>query len=122
MFNQALVDPLVWLGLTVGVGCLSAGALAVPPTTQGVAAPKLWSFAATPQMGWNSYDCWGTSVDGRGTGRQALGARFVAAEGPGRVRRFDIAPGAGARRGSGDAEGVGSLIATPQPHAPSSRL
>lgn len=27
------------------------------------AAPSYWKWAATPPMGWNSYDAWGTSVD-----------------------------------------------------------
>ena len=34
----------------------------VSPTTRKTDAPKFWEFAPTPPMGWNSYDCWGTSV------------------------------------------------------------
>jgi alpha-galactosidase len=34
------------------------------PTADAVPAspPPFWSFAATPPMGWNSYDAWGTSI------------------------------------------------------------
>jgi hypothetical protein len=61
MIYQASWRLLAWLAVTVGVGCWSASSLAAPPTTQNV-VPKFWSYAATPAMGWNSYDCWGTSV------------------------------------------------------------
>ena len=47
----------------LGLGGPAASALAAPPTTQSTTAPKYWSFAPTPPMGWNSYDCWGGSVN-----------------------------------------------------------
>ena len=42
----------LWLTLSVGA------TLQASPSD----APAYWKFAATPPMGWNSYDAWGTSV------------------------------------------------------------
>jgi len=43
-------------------GAQTSGTTATATATTGD-TPAYWGWAATPPMGWNSYDCWGTSID-----------------------------------------------------------
>jgi hypothetical protein len=47
-----------------GVSLAAAVCLALPVVAGAAAAsgPSFWNWAATPPMGWNSYDAWGSSV------------------------------------------------------------
>ncbi len=38
------------------------GALALPHTSKAQPTPSYWKFAPTPPMGWNSWDCFGTTI------------------------------------------------------------
>ena len=62
------------------------------------AGPKYWKWAATPPMGWNSYDAWGTSVDEKQVLANArymqehLLARWQGVGGPGHWPDLDMIP------------------------------
>ena len=47
-----------------GILPFALGLLAIPcAVKRASSAPSYWEWAATPPMGWNSYDAWGTSVN-----------------------------------------------------------
>ena len=68
MIQRAIIKAVAvtQLGLTAGVVCLAVGicssAASAGEAAQGSEGTAFWQFAPTPPMGWNSYDCWGTSV------------------------------------------------------------
>jgi hypothetical protein len=47
--------------MAVGSLALAASA-AAPPASGPTSQPAFWNWAATPPMGWNSWDCYGTAV------------------------------------------------------------
>ena len=44
------------------VSPILASVFAFTAALRADAEPSYWSWAATPPMGWNSYDAWGSSV------------------------------------------------------------
>ena len=58
IFMQSAPFPRFFLALTFAM----ALARSAPPAHAQGAAPAFWSWAATPPMGWNSYDTFGGSV------------------------------------------------------------